>query len=344
MTLAVTEPRRIVLASRPTGAARADNFRLEAQPRPVPGEGEVLLRNVILSLDPYMHGRMTDAASYATPVALGAPMPGGTVAVVVESRHPGFSAGQRVLAYGGWADYALSNGSDLMPLPASLDPPSYALGVLGMPGYTAYHGLLRIGAPAAGETVVVAAATGAVGSVVGQIAKLKGCRVVGIAGGAEKCGYAVSELGFDECLDHRAPDLGARLAAACPKGIDVYFENVGGAVFSAVLPHLNVGARVPVCGLIAFYGATALPDGPDRTMAFLRAVLVKRLKVQGFIISDHYDASHAEFLRDMQGWLGSGAIRYREFVVDGLEAAPAAFVAMMKGDNFGKTLVRLAPL
>ncbi len=342
--MAVVHNRRIVLASRPVGAPVPENFRIETLPVAAPGDGEVLVHNRLLSLDPYMYRRMIDGPSYDPPLALGATMVGATVGRVVESRRAGFAAGDLVLAYGGWQEYSLSDGKDLTRLPADLAQPSYALGVLGMPGYTAYHGLLRIGAPVQGETVVVSAATGAVGSVVGQLAKLRGCRAVGIAGGSDKCAYAVRDLGFDACLDHRAANLRDRLAAECPRGIDVYFENVGGAVLRAVLPLLNVGARIPVCGQIAGMTQTALPEGPDRTGVLTATVLVKRLRLQGFIISDHYGEPFLEFSRDMRGWLGSGAIRYREHVVDGFESAPATFAEMMRGGNLGKTIVRLGDL
>jgi NADPH-dependent curcumin reductase CurA len=246
-----------------------------------------------------------------------------------------------VLAAAGWQDYCLSDGSGLTRLDPALPRPTYALGVLGMPGFTAYVGLLDIGRPLSGETVAVAAATGAVGSVVGQLAKLKGARAVGIAGGPEKCRFAVEELGFDACIDHRAEDFAARLKAACPGGIDVYFENVGPPVLDAVVPLLTVGARVPLCGVVSLYSAGAPPAGPDRSPALLRAILVKRLKVQGFIIFDHADRMDA-FMADMLPWVRDGRIRYREDVVDGLEQAPAAFVGMLTGRNFGKTVVKVA--
>lgn len=256
--------RRFLLASRPHGEPTAANFRLDTVPAPQPGAGQLLLRTVYLSLDPYMRGRMSDAPSYAPPVEIGQVMVGGTVSRVAASQHPDFNVGDWVLGYDGWQEYALSDGSGLRNLGPHLPHPSRLLGVLGMPGFTAYMGLLDIGQPQAGETLVVAAASGAVGSVVGQIGKLKGCRVVGVAGGAEKCRYVVEELGFDACIDHRAPDFAERLAAVCPQGIDIYYENVGGAVFDAVLPLLNTKARIPVCGIIAHYNATGLPAGPDR--------------------------------------------------------------------------------
>ena len=337
-----TTNRQILLASRPVGAPTASNFALAQTALPVAGPGQVLLRTVYLSLDPYMRGRMSDAASYAAAAALNAPMVGATVCRVADSQHPDFAEGDWVLAYTGWQDYALSDGTGLTKLDAAMARPSYALGVLGMPGFTAYTGLLDIGAPKAGETVVVAAATGAVGSVVGQIAKLKGCRVVGIAGGADKCRSAVQELGFDACIDHHSPDLATQLAAACPQGIDVYFENVGGKVFEAVLPLLNTGARVPVCGLIAHYNATALPDGPDRSPLLMRTLLTKRIRMQGFIIFDDYGHRYPEFLKDMGQWLTEGKVRFREDMVDGLENAPQAFIGLLEGKNFGKLVVRVA--
>jgi NADPH-dependent curcumin reductase CurA len=333
---------RILLQTRPAGAPTAGDFRLEFAPVPVPGPGQVLLRTLYLSLDPYMRGRMSDAPSYAAPVALGEVMGGGTIARVEASLNPGFREGDLVLAYGGWQSYALSDGAGLTRLDPALDPPSLALGVLGMPGFTAYMGLLEIGQPRAGETVVVAAASGAVGSVVGQIARLKGCRVVGIAGGPRKCAYVVDELGFDACIDHRAGDFPHLLARACPDGIDVYFENVGGAVFDAVLPLLNVHARVPVCGLIAHYNDTTLPPGPDRLGLLPRAILTRRIKMQGFIIFDDFGPRFGEFQEAMGDWVRAGRIKYREDVVEGLENAPAAFIGLLQGANFGKLVVRVS--
>src|SRR5262250_2498570 len=286
--MAASINRQILLKSRPEGAPSLGNFELIERPTPEPGDGEVLMRIVYLSLDPYMRGRMSALKSYATPAAIGQPMVGGTVGEIVKSRHPTYSVGDIVLGYGGWQEYALSSGAGLRKLDPTAAPVSTALGVLGMPGMTAYVGLLDIGQPKAGETVVVGAATGAVGSVVGQIAKLKGCRVVGVAGGKAKCDYAVESLGFDACLDHRGPELRERLAAACPKGVDVYFESVGGEVLYAVTPLLNVGARVPLCGLIAWYNLENLPAGVDRTPQLLLTVLRQRVKIQGFIIFDHY--------------------------------------------------------
>ena len=274
--------RRIVLASRPFGAPRQSDFRMETAAVPTPAQGQFLLRTIYLSLDPYMRGRMSDAPSYAPPVKVGEAMVGGTVSRVELSHHPDYAVGDWVLSYNGWQDYAVSNGEGALNLGAGLKQPSYALGVLGMPGFTGYMGLLDIGQPKPGETLVVAAATGAVGSVVGQVAKLKGCRVVGVAGGADKCRYAVAELGFDDCIDHRSPDLKPRLAVACPKGIDVYFESVGGAVFDAVLPLLNPRSRIPLCGLIAHYNDTEARAGKDRTAQVMATFLKRRVRVQGF--------------------------------------------------------------
>ncbi len=340
--------RRIVLAARPSGAVGLEHFCLEEVAVPVPAEGQLLLRTVFLSLDPYMRGRMNDAPSYAPCVQLGEVMTGGAVSQVVTSLHRDFQPGDRVMGYTGWQDYALSDGRGLTKLPADMAHPSLALGVLGMPGFTAYMGLMDIGRPLPGDTLVVAAASGAVGAVVGQIAKIKGCRVVGMAGGTDKCRFVVDELGFDACLDRRSPDLPVQLAAACPGGIDIYFENVGGAVFDAVLPLLNTHARVPVCGLISLYSgggsvATTAPGSAtsaDRLPALTRTLLVKRIRMQGFIIFD-YEGRQAEFLGPMQQWLAEGKVKFREDVVEGLENAPSAFIGLLQGANFGKLVVRV---
>jgi len=336
-----TQNRRIVLASRPQGEPVASNFRLETVSKPVPAAGEVLLRAVYLSLDPYMRGRMNDAKSYAEPVAIDNVMVGGAVSQVEVSNHPDYKVGEWVLAFGGWQDYAVSNGEGLMKLGDNPSHPAYALGIMGMPGFTAYMGLLDIGAPKAGETIVVAAATGPVGATVGQIGKLKGCRVVGIAGGEEKCRYAKDVLGFDECIDHKAVDFAQQLATHCGSGIDVYFENVGGKVFDAVLPLLNTGARVPLCGLISQYNATSLPDGPDRLSLLMGTLLVKRIKMQGFIIFDDYGHRYPEFAKDMEQWLAQGKIQYREQIIDGLEKMTSAFIGLLKGENFGKVVIKV---
>ncbi|MFJ5443218.1 NADP-dependent oxidoreductase [Pectobacterium sp. CHL-2024] len=335
--------RRVVLAQRPHGAPTSETFRLEQQPVPQVDSGHILLRTVFLSLDPYMRGRMSDAPSYAKPVELNDVMVGGTISRVVESKHPDYQTGDWVLSFSGWQDYAISDGKGLTNLGQSPTNPSYALGVLGMPGFTAYMGLTDIGQPKAGETLVVAAATGPVGATVGQLGKLKGCRVVGVAGGAEKCRYAVEVLGFDACLDHRADDFAEQLKQACPKGIDIYFENVGGKVFDAVLPLLNTSARIPVCGLVSGYNATGLPDGPDRLPLLMGTILKKRIRMQGFIIFDDYGHRFDEFWKDVSPWVEEGKIKYREEIVDGLENAPEAFIGLLHGRNFGKLVVRVGP-
>lgn len=337
-----TVNRRILLNARPRGAPTSDDFRTERGPVPQPEAGQVLLRTLYLSLDPYMRGRMSDGPSYAAATALGEVMVGATVSRVELSRNTDFKIGELVLGYTGWQDYALSDGKGLTGLPFEEPHPSRALGVLGMPGFTAYMGLLDIGRPEVGETVVVAAASGAVGSVVGQIAKIKGCYVVGIAGGEDKCRYVVDKLGFDFCADHRADDLPGRLAAACPRGIDVYFENVGGAVFDAVLPLLNTLARVPVCGLIAAYNATELPPGPDRLGLLVGTLLRKRIKMQGFIVFDDYGPRWREFAGAMGKWVQEDKVKVREDIVFGLENAPEAFIGLLQGRNFGKLVIQLA--
>ena len=336
--------RQFTLASRPVGAPTAENFNLINAEIPTPSQGEVLLRTVYLSLDPYMRGRMSDAKSYAEPVAIDEVMVGGAVCRVEQSLNDNFQVGDLVVAYTGWQDYALSNGDDLLTLPKSLTTPSYALGVLGMPGLTAYMGLLDIGQPKAGETVVVAAASGAVGSLVGQIAKLQGCRVIGIAGNEEKCNYVTNTLGFDACLNHKDGNLATLLAEQCPDGIDVYFENVGGSVFDAVMPLLNASARIPVCGLISQYNATELPSGPDRMSQLMGLILVKRVKMQGFIVFDDYGHRYNEFSQAMGQWLAEGKIKYREDKVIGLEQAASAFIGLLKGENFGKRVIEVGPI
>ncbi|PHR23896.1 MAG: NADP-dependent oxidoreductase [Desulfotalea sp.] len=332
---------RIVLASRPKGAPVQENFRLEERVAPVPNEGEVLLRSIYLSLDPYMRGRMSDTPSYAPPVDIDAVMVGATVCQIEESRNPNFAIGEWVLAYSGWQLYAVSDGSDLTKLGTNPEHPASALGILGMPGFTAYMGLLDIGKPKPGDTLVVAAATGPVGATVGQIGKLKGCHVVGVAGGPEKCSYAKETLGLDECLDHKDPDFANLLKQACPDGIDIYYENVGGKVFDGVLPLLNVGARIPVCGLISGYNATSLPDGPDRLSVLMGTILIKRIKVQGFIIFDDYGHRYDEFVQNMTEMLATGKIHYREQLIEGLASAPQAFMGMLEGENFGKLVIKV---
>ncbi|MFC9767200.1 NADP-dependent oxidoreductase [Rhodococcus jostii] len=333
---------RIVLASRPTGSPTVDNFRLESCVTPDPRDGELLLRTQFLSLDPYMRGRMDAGESYADPVDVGSVMVGGTVCEVLDSRHPDFKPGDIVLSDSGWQTHDVVDGADVRKLDPAAGPVSTALGVLGMPGFTAYAGLHEIGQPKPGETVVVAAASGPVGSAVGQIAKLRGARAVGIAGGPEKCSFLLDELGFDAAIDHRAPDFADQLRAAVPNGIDVYFENVGGEVASAVLPLLNDFARVPVCGLIAQYNDAYVADGADRLPGFFSKVLVKRLTVRGFIVYDFADDLHDQFQTDVSRWLADGRFAYREEVVDGLQQAPAAFLGLLQGKNFGKLVVRVS--
>jgi NADPH-dependent curcumin reductase len=333
--------RRFVLARRPHGEPRVEDFVLEKHPVPAAGPGQLLVRTRYLSLDPYMRGRMNDAPSYVPPVALGEVMTGQTVSVVEASNVAGFEVGDLVLAVAGWQDYAVVDARHVTKIDPAIPRLSYSLGVLGMPGLTAYVGLLDIGEPKPGETVVVGAATGAVGSIVGQIARIKGCRVVGVAGGAEKCDFAVGTLGFDACIDHRDPNMREALAAACPKGIDVYFENVGGTTLAAVVPLLNIGSRVPVCGLVAWYNLEKLPEGVDRTPQFLTHVLKKRIKVQGFIIFDHWQRM-PEFHKDMSAWVKDGAVKYREEIIDDLENAPQGLIGLLRGENFGKLVVRVS--
>jgi NADPH-dependent curcumin reductase CurA len=332
--------RRILLAARPRALPTPDDFRLVTERVPDPAQGEVLLQTLYLSLDPYMRNVMDEVGpGYAPRVELGAPMVGGTVSRVVASRNREFKEGDLVLASAGWQDYAISDGSGLAPL-GDMDHPSHALSGLGMPGFTAHVGLLDIAQPRKGETVVVAAATGAVGSIVGQLARHAGARVVGIAGGREKCAHAVDVLGFDACIDRHDPQLPAKLMAACPRGIDVYFENVGGAVLRAVLPLLNIGARVPVCGFIAHYNEDAARGDEDHLPALLAAVLQKRVRMQGFIILDHYGERFDTFQARMRKLVRDGAIRVDEAVVAGLENAPSAFIDMLEGRHLGKVVVR----
>jgi NADPH-dependent curcumin reductase CurA len=338
--MSATKARQIVLAARPQGKPRLTDFRLEETAIPTAGPGQVLLRVQFLSLDPYMRERMNARESYQSPIALGDVM-GESVATVVASQRPGYSAGDIVLAHTGWRTHAMSDRADLRKLDPTVAPVTTGLGVLGMPGFTAYGGLRVIGKPAPGETVVVAAASGPVGSLVGQLAKLAGARAVGIAGGPEKCAYVKDELGFDAAVDHKVADFTAKLAAACPDGIDVYFENVGGAVWQAVLPLLNQFARVPVSGLVAQYNAAGPGDGTDRLPATMRAILFKSLTVRGFINYDFAADHYAAFLREVGAGIADGRIRYREDFVDGLEKAPEAFIGMLEGRNFGKLIVRV---
>jgi NADPH-dependent curcumin reductase CurA len=332
---------QIRLASRPQGEPTLENFKRTEEDVPEPSEGQMLLRAIYLSLDPYMRGRMNAGKSYASPVEIGEVMEGRAVCEVVSSNLASYQPGDFVLHLGqGWQEYALANCEGVHKIDPAAGPLSYSLGVLGMPGMTAYTGLLNIGQPQSGETLVVAAASGAVGSVVGQIGKIKGCRVIGIAGGKEKCRYVKEELGFDACLDHREPSLPERLQAACPRGIDVYFENVGGHVFEAVLPLLNNFARVPVCGLIAHYNDAGLPAGQDHVPELMFHILTKRLTFRGFIVWD-FASQLAEIQADVGKWLREGRIKYKEDITDGLENAPQALIGLLRGENFGKKVIRV---
>ena len=333
--------RRITLAARPVGAPKTSDFATVDDPVPAPGDGEMLLRTIYLSLDPYMRGRMNDVKSYVPPVRIGQTMEGGTVSVVEESRHPEFSTGDIVSDRTGWQQYSVSNGKGLRTVDPSIAPISTALGILGMPGLTGYVGLLDFGQPKDGETVVVSAATGAVGSLVCQIAKLEGCRVVGVVGAEAKCRYAVDTLGLDACVSHRDTDLAGALKDACPDGIDIYYENVGGKVFDAVIGLMNVHGRIPVCGGIAHYNDTGPPPGPDRLAGAMRIILTRRLTVRGFIIFDHHHRI-PDFRRDVSGWLREGRIVYREDVVDGIDNAVGAFLGLLRGENFGKLIVKVS--
>lgn len=338
----------ITLAARPEGAPKDSDFRLETRPIPTPGEGEVLVRVHYMSLDPYMRGRMDDAKSYADPVPLGGIMEAGGVGEVIASNDSGFAPGDTVFGMFGWATHAVAPGAMLRKLDPALAPVTTALGVLGMPGFTGWYGLTEIGKPKSGETLVVAAATGPVGSMVGQVAKARGLRTVAIAGGPEKCALATDTFGFDAAIDHRAHDdargLRQAIADAAPDGIDIYFENVGGKVFEAVLPLMNQFGRIPVCGMISGYNAGALggqaAKGPDRFPVFWRTLLVKQLLAQGFIISNHFDR-YPGFLAEVGPMVARGEIKYLEDIVDGIENAPRAFMGLLEGRNLGKQIVRL---
>lgn len=326
---------RIVLAARPKGEVSPENFRLESLPLPSCGEGEVLVRNQFLSLDPYMRGRMSDAKSYAAPQPLDETMIGGTVGQVIESRNPRFAVGDTVVGMFGWSEIGMSDGALLRKVDTTHIPASAYLGAVGMPGMTAWYGLNHIMKAKAGETVAVSAASGAVGSVVGQLAKLQGCRVVGIAGGKEKCDYVVKELGFDACVDYKAGQLRADLKAAAPDGIDAIFENVGGEVFDAALGRTNAFARIALCGMIAGY------NGEDIPLKNARLLLTNRLLVQGFIVTEHLDL-WPQGLKELGQLVAAGKLKFRESVAEGLAAAPEAFIGLLKGRNFGKQLVRLS--
>ncbi len=330
----MTTTRQIVLASRPAGNVTADNFRLEEVAVPVITDGQVLIRNHYLSLDPYMRGRMEDSKSYAEPQALGTVMIGGTVGEIVESKNPKFAVGDKVVGGSGWAEMTVSDGQMLRKVDTTHIPLSAYLGSVGMPGMTAWFGLTQIMQPKSGETIVVSAASGAVGSVVGQLAKLRGCRAVGIAGGPEKCAYVVKELGFDACVDYKSPSFAADLAAATPDGIDAIFENVGGVVFDTALARMNPFGRIAVCGLIAGY------NGEPMVLNNVRTILTMRLTIRGFIVSEHIDL-WPEGLKELGTLVATGKLKFRESIAEGLAAAPEAFIGLLKGKNFGKQLVKL---
>jgi len=339
--MTTSRARQIVLAARPKGKPDLTDFRLEETAIATPASGQLLLEVQYLSLDPYMRGRMDDRKSYATPLQVGDVMSGQTVARVLTSNHAAYANGDIVLASTGWRTHALSDGNGLRKLDPAVAPVTTGLGVLGMPGFTAYGGLRVIGKPAPGETVVVAAASGPVGSLVGQLAKIAGARAVGIAGGPEKCAYVQDEIRFDAAIDHRDAAFAAQLTAACLDGIDVYFENVGGAIWQAVLPLLNTFARVPVSGLIAQYNGVGKGDGTDRLPATMREILSKSLTVRGFLNYEFAAEHYPEFLCEVGAGIADGRIRYREDFVDGLEQAPAAFIGLLEGRNFGKLIVRM---
>ena len=333
--------RQIRLAAHPAGLPKPSDLNMSEEAVPSPGVGQMLCRTIYLSLDPYMRGRMNQGPSYAKGVDLGEVMVGQTVAQVVESSLDGYEPGDFVLTSNGWQEYALSDGQGVRKLDPADAPISTALGVLGMPGMTAYAGLLRVGELKDGDSVVVSAASGAVGAVVGQIAKLKGCHVVGVAGAPEKCDYVTGELGFDACVSHLSETMPEELAAACPDGIDVYFENVGGKVFEAVLPLLNNFARIPICGRIATYNDSGPPPGPNMVPRLMGLTLVRRLMFRGFIVFDHADLE-ADFLRDVGAWIRSGELKYREHIVEGIDNTVEAFLGLFSGANFGKLLVRVS--
>ncbi|MGA3036754.1 MAG: NADP-dependent oxidoreductase [Vulcanimicrobiaceae bacterium] len=327
--------KRVMLARRPEGEPVDADFRLVEEPVPECRDGEVLLRTRYLSLDPYMRGRMSAARSYAKSVEIGEMMVGGAVSEVLDSKNAAFRRGDFVLGYTGWQTEHVCPGDGLRKLDPNAAPVTYALGVLGMPGQTAYFALLDIGKPQPGETVVISSASGAVGSVAGQIAKIKGARAIGVAGSDEKCRYVVEELGFDACINRRTEDLDEALKTHCPEGVDIYFDNTGGPILRAVMRQLRLHARIAIVGMIDQYNATSPPPGPN-----LRQMLTMRATMQGFLVGDH-QAHVAAFERDVSAWLREGKIRYREDVVEGLESAPRALIGMLRGENFGKLIVRV---
>ena len=336
----MTQFTRIALASRPNGTPTSENFRYEKADLPPLGPDQIVVKVLWLSLDPYMRGRMDDAKSYAAPVAIGGTMEGGTVGEVLESTSDRFKPGDIVMGMAGWASHGILDASAVRRVDPSVAPISTALGILGMPGHTAYVGLNDILEAKAGETIVVSAATGAVGTLVGQLAKRKGLKTIGVAGGAEKCAYAEAHLGYDICLDHRSATLRADLQAAAPDGIDCYYENVGGKTLEAVTPLMRDFGRIALCGMIAWYSGQGLSEAMPLPKMW-RTILVRRLRVQGFIVFDH-NHRYPDFIREVGPLVSSGEIHYKESVTDGLEDAPAAFLDLLAGGNFGKQLVRVA--
>jgi NADPH-dependent curcumin reductase CurA len=335
---------QIILAARPQGPVRLSDFEAKEAPIPTVSPGELVVEVNYLSLDPYMRGRMDDRKSYAEPTKVGDVMPGEAIGTVIASGHSDFTGGDLVIAYTGWCTHAIVKGANARKIARGGHPVTTQLGVLGMPGFTAYGGLKEIGRPKKGETVVVAAASGAVGSLVGQLATMDGARAVGIAGGPEKCSYVKNELFFDAVVDHRSPEFQQALHASCPDGIDVYFENVGGAVWGAVLPLLNRFARVPVCGIVASYDSRSTSHDSDSVPEMMRLVISQRLLIQGFLNFDYAEKLYGEFQSEVSKGITAGQIKYREDIVDGLENAPNAFLGMLEGRNFGKLLVRVHKL
>jgi NADPH-dependent curcumin reductase CurA len=330
--------RRVVLASRPKAAPQESDFKLVEAPVPDPAEGEMIVRSLYLSLDPYMRGRMSDRASYAKPVEIGEVMTGGAVARVVATRNPRFKEGDIVQGLFGWQDYAVSDGRELARVDPTLAPISTALGVLGMPGLTAYFGLLDLGKPKSGETVLVSAASGAVGAVVGQIAKIKGCRAVGIAGGPAKTRYITDELGFDAAVDYKAAqNIADELKTACPNGVDVYFDNVGGWITDAVMFRLNLHARIQICGQISQYNN----EKPEMGPRLLSLLIAKRTRIEGFLVFD-YAQRYREGVTELAQWLKAGKLKYKEDITEGLENAPRKLIGLLEGENFGKALIKIA--
>jgi len=331
---------QVILSSRPQGKPKKDNFFIKKNSIPSLKNGEVLIKTIYLSLDPYMRGRMNPGKSYANPVEIGEVMVGGTVGRVIDSKNSIYNNGDFVFGYGGWQEFWVQRDKGLRKLDPKKAPISSATGILGMPGVTAYTGLLNIGKPKQGETVLVAAASGAVGSVVGQIARIKGARAVGIAGSNKKCEFVTKELGFDSCINHKSNDFRDMLKKSCPDGIDVYFENVGGKIFELVMPLLNNFARIPICGLISLYNNYQISPAPDLTPLIMKNILIKRLTIRGFIVWD-FQNQEEEAINNILNWINEGKIRYREDFVNGLENATEAFIGLFEGENFGKLVVKV---